>query len=186
VSWDLLATAPGRLADAPAFRFVLAILTAFIWLRLARWARSSFDRAVVRTTNDPNARVLAGRLVYGVYGGVLVLGAVWVLGVAGVELAAIVATFGVIGLAFSLALQDILKSFFAGMYLLFERPFLIGDEIQVKEHLGRVERIGFRATSIRTKDDVLVVVPNAVFFTEAVQNRSVRERPAEREGEESR
>jgi small-conductance mechanosensitive channel len=168
------------LAEAWAFRVLLAIMTAIIWLRLARWARASLDRALTRTTADPSARVLAGRLVYS---GVLILGAVWILGIAGVELAAVVATFGVIGLALSLAVQDILKSFFAGLYLLFERPFLIGDEIQVKEHVGRVEKIGFRATSIRTKDDILVVVPNAVFFTEAVQNRSVRERPGDREGE---
>ena len=83
-------------------------------------------------------------------------------------------TFGVFGLALSLAAQDILKSFFAGLYLLFERPFLIGDEVQVKEHIGRVESVGFRATTIRTEDNVLVVVPNAIVFAEVVSNRSRR------------
>jgi small conductance mechanosensitive channel len=80
--------------------------------------------------------------------------------------------------------QDILKSFFAGLYLLFERPFLIGDDIQVKEHVGRVEHIGFRATSIRTKEGVLVVVPNALFFIEPVQNRTIRTRAADGSTEE--
>jgi len=157
------------LAEAWLFRVCVALVCAVIWWRVALWIRSSFDRAVGRTRADVNARLLAGRLVYG---GVLAVGVVWVLGIAGVGLAAILATFGVAGLALSLAVQDILKSFFAGLYLLFERPFLIGDEIQVKEHMGRVEHIGFRATSIRTREQVLVVVPNALFFVEPVQNRT--------------
>jgi small-conductance mechanosensitive channel len=100
-----------------------------------------------------------------------------VLQIIGIELTIVVATFGVAGLALSLAVQDILKSFFAGLYLLFERPFLIGDEIQIKEHVGRVENIGFRSTSVRTADNVLVVVPNSMLFVEAISNRSQRREP---------
>jgi small conductance mechanosensitive channel len=171
VSWDTFLATYVSLADAWLFRATVAIISAVVWWWAATRIRASFDRAVGRTRADVNARLLAGRLVYG---GVLAVGGVWVLGIAGVGLAAILATFGVAGLALSLAIQDILKSFFAGLYLLFERPFLIGDEIQVKEHVGRVEHIGFRATSIRTHDHVLVVVPNALFFVEPVQNRTAR------------
>src|SRR5439155_19480555 len=127
------------------------------------------DPAATRTRAAAHARPLAGRLVYGV---IWVLGLVWLLSLVGVDQAGILATFGAFGLALGLAVQDILKSFFAGLYLLFERPFLIGDEAQVKDHIGRVDEAGFRATTIRTEDNVLVVVPNAIIFAEAVSNRT--------------
>ncbi len=105
------------------------------------------------------------------------------LSLVGVDQAGILATFGAFGLALGLAVQDILKSFFAGLYLLFERPFLIGDEIEVKEQVGKVEEVGFRATTIRTEDNVVVVVPNAIIFAEVVSNRSARRPPSNPVGE---
>jgi small conductance mechanosensitive channel len=152
-------------------RLVIVAVIAFVTWRGARWARESFDRAASKTAADANTRLLAARILYGA---VLTIGLIWLLGFLGVEQASILATFGAIGLALSLAVQDILKSFFAGLYLLFERPFIIGDEVQVKEHIGRVEHVGFRATSIRTVDNVLVLVPNSIVFAEVVRNLTHR------------
>ncbi len=171
MTWELVAAITGRLVEAWIIRVLIGIAIAVVTWQLAKWARASFDRASTRTRADANARLLAGRLIYG---GVWVLGLVWLLSLIGVDQAGILATFGAFGLALGLAVQDILKSFFAGLYLLFERPFLLGDEIQVKEHVGRVEEVGFRATTIRTDDNVLIVVPNAIIFAEAVANRSAR------------
>jgi len=171
MSWELIAIATGRFVEAWAFRLALCVFIALLMWRVAAWSRVAIQRATVSTAADPNVRLLTGRLVYGV---VLVIGLVWVLGILGVEQASLIATFGVFGLALSLATQDILKSFFAGLYLLFERPFLIGDEIQIKDHIGRVENVGFRATSIRTAENVLVIVPNSLVFAEVVSNRSGR------------
>jgi small conductance mechanosensitive channel len=171
MTWEFVAATTGRLVEAWIFRIAIALVFALVIWQLARWARASFDRAATRTRADANARLLAGRLVYGT---VWLLGLIWLLSFVGVDQAGILATFGALGLALGLAVQDILKSFFAGLYLLFERPFLLGDEIQVKEHVGRVEEVGFRATTIRTEDNVLIVVPNAIIFAEVVANRSAR------------
>ena len=84
----------------------------------------------------------------------------------------ILTTFGTVGLALGLALQDVLKSFFAGLYLLVERPFGLGDELQIKEYRGKIEAIGLRTTALRTTDNTRVLVPNAVVFSEIVLNRS--------------
>src|SRR5205085_6689901 len=97
-----------------------------------------------------------------------------VLALFGIDASVILATFGAAGLAIGLAAQDVLKSVFAGVYLLFERPFLLGDEIEVKDRVGRVEHVGLRATSLRTVDNTRIVVPNVVIFTEIVSNRSER------------
>ena len=51
---------------------------------------------------------------------------------------------------------------FAGFYLLFERPFRLGDKITVRDHRGTVVEIGLRTTSLRTDDDLQVMIPNAL------------------------
>ena len=85
---------------------------------------------------------------------------------------------GAVGLAFSLAMQDILKNFFSGVYLLLERPFRVGDTIKVKDQEGVVENIGVRTTTLRTVHNVRVMVPNAMIFAEIVANQSeARENP---------
>ncbi len=175
MTWEIVAATTGRLVEVWIIRLLtgllIGLLIALVTWQLARWARASFDRAATRTPADANVRLLAGRLVYG---SIWVFGLVWLLSLIGVDQAGILTTFGALGLALGLAVQDILKSFFAGLYLLFERPFLLGDEIQVKEYVGRVEEVGFRATTIRTEDNILIVVPNAIIFSEAVSNRSSR------------
>src|SRR5438132_5057362 len=105
-----------------------------------------------------------------------------VLGILGVNPAGLLAIAGSVGLAFSLAIQDILKNFFSGVYLLLERPFRVGDTIRVKDQLGVVENIGVRTTLLRTTDDVLVLVPNATVFGEVVTNHTYAHPAPEADG----
>lgn len=149
--------------------FVLAILT---WY-LARAARASFEHATIKTGADPNFRLLIGRLVYLA---ILAIGIVTIMDTFGVPLSTLVTVLGVVGIGISLALQDILKNFFAGTYLLFERPFRLGDVISVKEHRGTVETIGVRTTTLRTPENVHIMIPNAIVFSDVVANRT-HERP---------
>lgn len=171
MSWEAIRLA--IVATAPEWigRVLLAVAVGLVSWFAARWGRSSFERVAVFARADPNARFLVGRSLQGV---ILAIGLLAVLALLGFDQSVLLATFGTAGLALGLAAQDVLKSFFAGVYLLFERPFLIGDEIEVKDRVGRVEHVGFRATSIRTDDNVLLVVPNSVIFAEIVANRSGR------------
>ena len=75
-----------------------------------------------------------------------------------------------IGLVIGLSLQDILKNFFAGIWVLVERPFRIGDTIEVGGSTGVVEEIAFRTTMLKTPDAREVIVPNGIFMTSAVTN----------------
>ncbi len=74
------------------------------------------------------------------------------------------------GIAVGFAAQDILKNIFGGIMILFDRPFQVGDKIQVGEHYGEVKEIGLRSTRIVTKDDSLISVPNAEVVNTAVSN----------------
>jgi small-conductance mechanosensitive channel len=82
----------------------------------------------------------------------------------------------VITVALSLALQDILKNIVAGVYLLIERPFVIGDYIAVDTYTGTIEDILIRVTRLRTTDGQLILIPNATLFTSPVVNKSYYER----------
>jgi small-conductance mechanosensitive channel len=149
-----------------ALRALLAVLLTFVALRAALdWTARAMRRARV----DTGTQILVRRSV-GV--AIVLLGGLTVLGTLGIPPAALVTVAGAVGLAFSLALQDILKNFFSGIYLLLERPFRVGDLIKVKDQEGRVENIGVRTTSLRTLDNVQILVPNAVVFAEVVANRS--------------
>ena len=75
-----------------------------------------------------------------------------------------------IGLAVGFASQDILKNVFGGFIILLDRPFQVGDKIDVNGHYGEVTDIGLRSTRIVTPDDSLVSVPNAEIVSNSVSN----------------
>jgi len=66
----------------------------------------------------------------------------------------------------------VLKNFVAGIYLLLEQPFKIGDQLVVKGVSGQVEGIEIRTTILRTEEGLQVLIPNNVIFTEILTNRS--------------
>lgn len=83
---------------------------------------------------------------------------------------------GIASLAVSLSLQDVLKNFVAGVYILLEQPFKIGDRISVKTIEGVVESIEIRTTNLRTDDGIQIIIPNNTVFSEIVANRSAYNR----------
>ncbi len=90
-----------------------------------------------------------------------------------VDVNSLVVSLGVGSLAVGLAAQDTLANMFAGFTLMLDRPFLIGDRIQLASgETGDVETIGMRATRIRTLDETVLVVPNSQLTKERVVNVS--------------
>jgi small conductance mechanosensitive channel len=147
---------------------LVALVVLLVALLLARLARSATLHALERTRADRWTAHLVGRLSFL---GVFVIGLLVALGAFGIAWTTVVALAGVFGLAASLALQDVLKNFVAGIYLLVERPFRVGEEIKVKDFVGRVETIDVRTTALRTADGELAMVPNAILFAEIILNR---------------
>ena len=150
---------------------LLALVVALVGMRLAlNWS----GRAMRRARIDSGTQILVKR---GLVVAWIVVTAVVVLGMLGVNPAGLLALAGAVGLALSLAVQDILRNFFSGIYLLLERPFRVGDTIRVKDQEGVVENVGVRTTQLRTGENVQVLVPNAVVFAEVVTNHTYA-RPA--------
>lgn len=85
------------------------------------------------------------------------------------ELADIIATLGIGSVAIGFAFQDIFKNFLAGIILLVEEPFRLGDEVVIGDYQGQVENISIRTTKIRTYNGERVLLPNSKVFTDAVK-----------------
>lgn len=65
---------------------------------------------------------------------------------------------------------DILKNIFAGIMILFDHPFQVGDKISVGNDHGQVIKIGLRSTNIKTNDDSTVIIPNSEVMKKSVAN----------------
>ena len=84
-----------------------------------------------------------------------------VLGQLGVSIGPVLASLGVAGLAVALALKDTLANYFAWITLVIDKPFIVGDFIQIDGgHEGRVEVIGWRTTRLQSVDGATITVPN--------------------------
>ena len=88
----------------------------------------------------------------------------------GVNLNSLVIFGGAVGVGVGLGLQNVVSNFVAGLILLIEQPIRIGDRIEVKETLGDVVRIAARSTWIRTNDNIVIIVPNSDFISNATIN----------------
>jgi MscS family membrane protein len=105
---------------------------------------------------------------------VAILGLTVVLSYFGVNVTALATVLGLGGLAFSLAARDTIADAIAGFIILVDRPFRIGDRIEIQEAgtWGDVVDIGLRTTRIRTRDNRLVIVPNSTISSNQVINYS--------------
>jgi MscS family membrane protein len=78
---------------------------------------------------------------------------------------------GIGGVAFALGAQDSLKNLFGSFTLIADRPFVVGESVQIgNQDVGVVEVVGLRSTRIRTADDTLLIVPNSNLTTMNITN----------------
>ena len=90
-------------------------------------------------------------------------------------IATLVALTASAGIAVGFASQDILKNIFGGIMILFDRPFQVGDKIEVGKYYGEVISIGLRTVRITTPDDSRVAIPNSEIVNQSVSNANVGE-----------
>jgi len=95
---------------------------------------------------------------------------IWVAQSLNYKVSALIAGLGIGGLAIALGLQDTLANFFGSIFILFDRPFKIGDRIQVEGVDGIVEEIGLRSTRIRTLSKTLAAIPNKTVANTKIDN----------------
>ena len=145
---------------ADAYKFLLVISATWFVSR----AVSTFINVVLKEkVNDESSRMdeHALSLIKKVSSFVIwSIGVITALNNAGVDVGALIAGLGIGGMAIALAAQDTAKNIFAGMMILFDRPFKIGELITIDGTTGYVEDMGIRSTKLRTYSGQLVVIPN--------------------------
>ncbi len=94
------------------------------------------------------------------------------LGSVGVDVAPLIAGFGVAGFVVGFALKDLLSNLVAGGLLLFYKPFRVGDVIETVKIKGRVEEIDAMMCKLYTEEGLFVAVPNAKVWGAPIKNYS--------------
>ncbi len=125
-------------------------------------------RIIVRVGNlrkvDASLIYLFGQVARG---GILAVAGIIVLGTLGIDVSALVAGFGLVGLAVGLALKEIISNVFAGIMVIVYKPFKENDLIAVTTFEGRVAEINLRFTMLESGDK-RIYVPNAMVISNAV------------------
>jgi small-conductance mechanosensitive channel len=149
---------------ATPVKSVLLIVLEYLERNLAKRTETALDNIVIDLLNK-----FSGAIVYAT-------AVIIALDVLGVNVMPFIAGAGVMGVAVGFAAKDTLSNLIAGILLIIDRPFEIGDRIEVwsapagSASWGDVIDIGLRATRIRTTDNIVVIIPNNEIMTRDIVN----------------
>ena len=100
----------------------------------------------------------------------LVLGLASVMAQFGFDIVSLVAGLGIAGIAVGFAAQSTLANFIAGITILLEQSFQVGDWVNINDNEGRVVVIALRTTHVLTRDNITVIIPNSNVASSVVIN----------------
>ena len=155
------------------FQFVIALIVVWLLIRLYdAFHKEYFVTYAQKTGTDLDDQLLPV-IRTGIKFIVISLGILIGLNNAGYDVGAILAGLGIGALAFALAAQDTISNLFGGIIVFVQRPFNIGDRIQVAGVEGYVREVGLRSSLVETIHGEKVLLPNKVFGSEAISNLDV-------------
>lgn len=150
-----------------------ALLTLGLTYLAGRFVRATFDRLGQRITERRlHFQQLSSFARFAIY-----FVGIFLSVISAVELRqeTVIALSGTAGIALGFALKDLATSVLAGLTILIDKPFQVGDRVKVGDVYGDVDIIGLRSVRIVTLDDNLVTIPNSRFLTEAVASGNAGE-----------
>ncbi len=154
-----------------AVRYGFQVLGALLILAggflLAGWTGKVAQRWLAHHDLEPPVRMLIVRLAKGV---VLLFTAIVALDKFGVQVGPLIAGVGVVGLGVGLAMQGVLTNVFAGLTIIFTKPYRVGEYIEVVGVHGQVSIITLFSTTLTHLDQSLVVIPNGKIVGEILHN----------------
>jgi small conductance mechanosensitive channel len=150
-------TLGGAVADfAAGLTVAVLIFAAFylVWKLVDRVATRLMTRA---GTDLTTARFVESALQLSI----LTIGLVQALSALGINTTALLTSLGIVGLTIGFAARDALSNLISGVLIFWDRPFVIGDLVEVDDDYGRVQNITLRSTRIVTVDGKMLAVPNS-------------------------
>jgi small conductance mechanosensitive channel len=166
---DIEVPALEGLTDLFSFGKVFVLILGIVFLGLvARLVAKVGDKIHARF---PSKRLFVAQVVtiasFLIY---MVGGAYVFFGVVNPPKALLIAVSGSLAVALGLSMKDLVGSVVAGLILIFDRPFQVGDRITFNGMYGEVSTIGLRAVRVTTLDDSTITIPNNRFLSEAVSS----------------
>ena len=170
--WASIKKQAGPLLTGLSVNLIATLLLIALGIGVARTIQRLTISNMGNGRIDVNIRRLIGRLLYFL---VLTFVVFWILSIWQISVAVPVTIVSVLTVAISVSIQDILKDLVAGVYILIERPFHIGDQIStisVVPYTGKVEDVQIRATKLRLTSGEEVTIPNSYVFGNIIVNNS--------------
>ncbi len=152
-------------------RLVVAIITLLLFWGLYRLLFTALRKGLTRSKHVQAA--LRSLALQGFRAGSILFIGVLVLGQLGFSIATLVAGLGIAGIAVGFAARDTLENVLAGMTILLDGPFRIGDQVYVQDIYGTVTAITLRSTRIRTQNNKVMIVPNTNMVSQRLINHSM-------------
>jgi small-conductance mechanosensitive channel len=138
---------------------IIAVLTARIVVIYLR-----------RSLKDKLSRDIQDVVIKVIYYSIIVIAVLLILRLLGIELSGLLVAGGIIGIVIGFASQSIVGNLISGLFLMFERPIKIGDQVNIDGTSGFVEDIHTVSTIIRTYEGLYVRIPNEKVFTNKITN----------------
>lgn len=88
----------------------------------------------------------------------------------GVDVSGLIAGLGIMGFIVGFALKDTLGNLASGMFILFHKPFKVGDWVNIGGVVGGVEKVGIAACTLNSPDNVKITIPNSKIWGDTIQN----------------
>lgn len=148
---------------------IVAILVVCFFILLSNIFSRILEKLLTRATSHKSVQNLATSLLRAT---IIVIGLFIALEILHLEKAvtSLLAGAGVLGLALGFAFQDIASNFVSGVFIIFNKPYKVGDIIQSGDYVGNVTAIKLRTTTVTTFQGLEVMVPNRFLFTEVITN----------------
>ncbi len=150
-------------------RLIAAMVLFVITIYLAGLIGRIVQRIMKKRRVDSGIALL---IFYTIRLSIIIVGGIWALKQVDFDVTAFLAGLGILGFTVGFALQDISKNLIAGLLLLIQKPFELGEMIRIDDYIGTVKSIDLRATELITNDGHNVLLPNATVFTMPIINYS--------------
>ena len=143
-----------------------ALLIFLVSLYLAGALSKLLKRVLEKRNADHEVTLLLGQLTRW---SIIIIGTITALQ-RFFDVTAFLAGLGILGFTIGFALQDIMQNFVAGIILLIQQPFDVGDMVETDQYLGNILTINIRTTEMKTIDGRIVIIPNASILSNPITN----------------
>lgn len=134
------------------------VLLAFVVIWTANWIQKNLkdllDRPTSKVNQRPNALLPLVRVV------IFIIGFLIGIRILGLGVDKLTVIIGALSVGIGLGLQNIINNFVSGVILVFERPFKVGDYVELADKKGQVMQVGIRSSTLLTDQGAQVIIPN--------------------------